>query len=226
MVTDKSPERIRQVAAELGAESLLLPEVLRNTRIVSYEEGETMMTSGDPVEEVSVLFRGAMRVYSVSESGKLVTVAVARPPEMFGDIEFLQGRDTLHSVVAETQSEVLCFALRDVRTYLAEHVVFSRMICNNLIEKLYNTSSNYSRVLQYPTKTLLAQYLLRSREADGIVSCKSRELAEYLGVTPRHISRLITELVEEGAVARESGRRLRVTDPERLRACMDQLLQK
>ena len=209
MVTDKSPDRIRQVAAELGAESLLLPEVLRNTRIVSYEEGETMMTSGDPVEEVSVLFRGAMRVYSVSESGKLVTVAVARPPEMFGDIEFLQGRDTLHSVVAETQSEVLCFALRDVR-----------------IEKLYNTSSNYSRVLQYPTKTLLAQYLLRSREADGIVSCKSRELAEYLGVTPRHISRLITELVEEGAVARESGRRLRVTDPERLRACMDQLLQK
>ena len=226
MVTDKSPERIRQVAAELGAESLLLPEVLRNTRIVSYEEGETMMTSGDPVEEVSVLFRGAMRVYSVSESGKLVTVAVARPPEMFGDIEFLQGRDTLHSVVAETQSEVLCFALRDVRTYLAENVVFYRMICNNLIEKLYNTSSNYSRVLQYPTKTLLAQYLLRSREADGIVSCKSRELAEYLGVAPRHISRLITELVEEGAVARESGRRLRVTDPERLRACMDQLLQK
>ena len=45
-------------------------------------------------------------------------------------------------------------------------------------------------------------------------------------MTPRHISRLITELVEEGAVARESGRRLRVTDPERLRACMDQLLQK
>ena len=129
-------------------------------------------------------------------------------------------------MVAETQSEVLCFALRDVRTYLAENVVFYRMICNNLIEKLYNTSSNYSRVLQYPTKTLLAQYLLRSREADGIVSCKSRELAEYLGVTPRHISRLITELVEEGAVARESGRRLRVTDPERLRACMDQLLQK
>ena len=225
MITDKNPERIRQAAAELGVESLLLPEVLSHARVAVYEAGETMMTSGEAVQEVSVLFRGDMRVYSVSESGKLVTVAVARPPEMFGDIEFLQGRDTLHSVVAETPAELLCFAIQDVRTYLAENVVFYRLICNNLIEKLYNTSSNYSRVLQYPTRTLLAQYLLRARQPDDTVRCRSRELAEQLGVTPRHISRLITELAAEGAVARADGR-LRILDPERLRSCAEQIPRK
>ena len=124
------------------------PEVLRNTRIAVYEAEETVMSSGDPVTSVSVLLRGTMRLYSVSENGKLVTVAIAKPPQMFGDIEFLPGHDTLHSVVTETRAELLCFSLGDVRNYLSENVAFYRKICNNLIEKLYNTSYNYSKILQ------------------------------------------------------------------------------
>ena len=216
MWTDSNPERIRRAAASLGGESLLQPEVLRNTRIAVYEAGEAVRSSGDPVTSVSVLFRGTMRIYSVSENGKLVTVAIAKPPQMFGDIEFLQGRDTLHSVVAETRAELLCFALSDVQHYLSENVVFYRMICNNLIEKLYNTSYNYSKVLQYDTRTLRAQRILQNCDENGMVCCKSKELAEYLGVTPRHISRLITELEQEGALSREDGRRLRVADRQQL----------
>lgn len=216
MWTDSNPEQIRRAAASLGVESLLQPEVLRNTRIAVYEAGEAVMSSGDPVTSVSVLFRGTMRIYSVSENGKLVTVAIAKPPQMFGDIEFLQGRDTLHSVVAETRAELLCFTLRDVQHYLSSNVMFYRLICNNLIEKLYNTSYNYSKILQYDTRTLLAQRILQNCDENGMVCCKSKELAEYLGVTPRHISRLITELEQAGTLTRENGRRLRVVDRQRL----------
>ena len=217
MWTDSNPERIRWAAASLGVESLMQPEVLRNTRIAVYEAEETVMSSGDPVTSVSVLLRGTMRIYSVSENGKLVTVAIAKPPQMFGDIEFLQGHDTLHSVVTETRAELLCFSLGDVRNYLSENVGFYRMICNNLIEKLYNTSYNYSKMLQYDTRTLLAQRILQNCDENGTVCCKNKELAEYLGVTPRHISRLITELEQEGVLSREGGRRLRVTDWRLLR---------
>lgn len=216
MWTSNDPERIRCVAASLGGEDLLQPEVLRNTRISVYEAGETVMSSGDPVESVSVLFRGTVRICSMSENGKLVTVAVAKPPQMFGDIEFLQGHDALHSVVAETKAELLCFALRDVQRYLSGNVTFYRMICNNLIEKLYNTSYNYSRTLQYDTRTLLAQRILQNCDENGMVRCKSKELAEHLGVTPRHISRLITELEREGALSRMDGRQLRIADRQRL----------
>lgn len=184
MWTDSNPERIRWAAASLGVESLMQPEVLRNTRIAVYEAEETVMSSGDPVTSVSVLLRGTMRIYSVSENGKLVTVAIAKPPQMFGDIEFLQGHDTLHSVVTETRAELLCFSLGDVRNYLSENVAFYRMICNNLIEKLYNTSYNYSKMLQYDTRTLLAQRILQNCDENGTVCCKNKELAEYLGLHP------------------------------------------
>ena len=216
MRVDSSSKRIRQVAASLGIESLLRPEVLRNTRITTYEPGETVMFSGDPVTEVSVLFEGIMQICSVSENGKLVTVAVSRPPQMFGDIEFLQGHSTLHSVVAKTKASLLSFAWEDVQLYLAEDVVFYRMICNNLITKLYDTSYNYPNLLQHSTKTLLAQRLAQNCDAEGLVLCKCKELAEYLGVTPRHISRLITELEQEGAVMREGSRRIRICSWEKL----------
>lgn len=216
MRTDSNPEHIRQAAASVGAESLLIPEVLRNTRIAEYEAGETIMFSGDAVTAVSVLLRGSVRIYSVSENGKLVTVAVAKPPQMFGDIEFLKGHETLHSVVAETSTALLCFTLEDVRDHLSSQVAFYRLICNNLIEKLYNTSYNYSKVLLYDTKKLLAQQILENCDDTGVVRCKSKELAEHLGVTPRHISRLITELEKKGVVSRQYGRRLRVVDRQLL----------
>ena len=53
MWTDSNPERIRWAAASLGVESLMQPEVLRNTRIAVYEAEETVMSSGDPVTSVS-----------------------------------------------------------------------------------------------------------------------------------------------------------------------------
>ena len=46
MWTDSNPERIRWAAASLGVESLMQPEVLRNTRIAVYEAEETVMSSG------------------------------------------------------------------------------------------------------------------------------------------------------------------------------------
>ena len=72
-------------------------------------------------------------------------------------------------------------------------------------------------MLQYDTRTLLAQRILQNCDENGTVCCKNKELAEYLGVTPRHISRLITELEQEGVLSREGGRRLRVTDWRLLR---------
>ena len=93
---------------------------------------------------------------------------------------------------------------------------FYRLICNNLIEKLYNTYYNYSKVLLYDTKKLLAQQILENCDDTGVVRCKSKELAEHLGVTPRHISRLITELEKKGVVSRQYGRRLRVVDRQLL----------
>ncbi len=58
-------------------------------------------------------------------------------------------------------------------------------------------------MLQYDTRTLLAQRILQNCDENGTVCCKNKELAEYLGVTPRHISRLITELEQEGVLSRE-----------------------
>lgn len=220
MRTDSNPEHIRQAAAAVGAEDLLTPEVLQNTRIAIYKAGETVMSSGDMVTAVSVLFSGRMRIYSVSENGKLVTVAIAKPPQMFGDIEFLQGRETLHSVIAETQASILCFALRDVYLHLSKQVTFYRMICCNLVEKLYSTSYNYSKALQYNAKRLLIQQILQNSSADGIVCCRNKELAEYLGVTPRHVSRLITELERMGAISRIYGHRLKIVDREQLLSCV------
>lgn len=205
-------EDIQNEAASLGIESILTPTILCNTRIMSFQRGESIMTSGEPVEFVSVLLCGLARICSVSEDGRQVTVDTVGPNQLLGDIECLKRTSALHNVVAETEVKLLSFAIEDVKSHLLNEPIFYRLICDNLIEKLYHTSGNYAKLLKYDTKQLLIHYMLENCDKNGRILCKYKDLAELCGVTQRHISRLVSELMAEGFITRESQRRLKIID--------------
>lgn len=209
---DHSRTKLRQYAAKIGAEDLLTPEVEAGACLVTYDAGETIMDTGEDIRQILILVEGVFRVYSISEKGKLGVVARSSPPQMLGDIEYMQDLNALHSVQAETRATLISFPIEDVRRYLSGNIAFYRMICNNLIEKLYNTSGAYSKALLYPSKNRLAGYLLERLDGDGCVYFRANEASEHLGITPRHMSRLITAMEREGILCRDRAKTLRILD--------------
>ncbi len=209
-------DRLRSYAAQYDMEEILTAEVRANARLVCHAQGEMIMETGDDISQILFLVEGTLRVYSLSENGKLGIVALARPPQMLGDIEYIRGVGALHSVRAETDATLIGIPIADVQKYLSSNISFYRMICNNLVEKLYQTSGEYSRALLYPAKNRFARYLLDRMDEDNLVRFSSGEAAQNLGITARHMSRLISALEREQILCRQKPKTLRILRPESL----------
>ena len=97
-----------------------------------------------------------------------------------------------------------------------ESLNFYRLVCRNLMRKLYNTSSAYSRALLYPAKNRLALYLLENA-ADGAVQLKGRAVAGILGITPRHLSRLLGDFKRSGILKPGGAKTYILCDPASLK---------
>ncbi len=211
-----SDAELKYYIKRIAAEELFEGDLQNEVTLEIYDPGEKLMVAGEPLRSFMILVEGTTRICAVSEEGKQVLVAEAVPPQMLGDIEFMDNEKTLHSVFAKDRVKTITISARALEEKFADSLNFYRFICANLMRKLYETSGAYSGSLLYDAKTRLINYLL-SQGRDGEEFAFPVEItAELLGITSRHLSRLITELCELGAIERRPHRSLRILDREKL----------
>lgn len=202
--------------AHIGAEGFFTPELTQRARLLEYEPGEQIMTEGGEVRSLMILVSGTARISSLSPEGKLAVIAEARPPHLLGDIEYLQNRPVLHDVYAKGAVRLISVPVCALGGEM-ESLNFYRLVCSSLMRKLYNTSSAYSRALLYPAKNRLAAYLLEN-SADGKVYMRGRAVAGLLGITPRHLSRLLGDFRRSGVLKPCGAKTYELCDVDRLTA--------
>ena len=162
-----------------------------------------------------ILVSGAASISSLSPEGKFAVIAEAQPPHLLGDIEYLQNRPILHDVHAKGAATFISVP-SDALGGDMESLNFYRLVCRNLMRKLYNTSSAYSRALLYPATNRLAAYLLENA-VDGRVHIKGRAVAGILGITPRHLSRLLSSFRVAGILQPCGAKTYELRNIERLK---------
>ena len=169
------------------------------------------MAAGEEVRSLLILVSGAASISSLSPEGKFAVIAEAQPPHLLGDIEYLQNRPVLHDVHAKGPAALISVPAGALNGDM-ESLNFYRLVCRNLMRKLYNTSSAYSRALLYPAKNRLAAYLLENA-VDGRVYA----VAGILGITPRHLSRLLSSFRVAGILQPCGAKTYELRNIERLK---------
>lgn len=212
---------LRGYIEHIGAEDFFTPELTAHARLLQYEPDEQIMAEGDEVRSLMILVSGAAIICSLSPEGKLAVIAEAQPPHLLGDIEYLQNRPILHDVHAKGAATFISVPA-DALGGDMESLNFYRLVCRNLMRKLYNTSSAYSRALLYPAKNRLAAYLLENA-ADGVVQLKGRAVAGIFGITPRHLSRLLGDFKRSGILKPGGAKTYILCDPASLKVLADEM---
>lgn len=195
-----------------GAGELASEELLDHMDVLKLPAGTLLMKAGTEVSTLYFLIEGQVRIHSFSENGKESTVAYATPPQVLGDLEFLRRCYSLHDAVTETEVLLISISRQAAEKYLSENIGFYRFLCNELMGKLYDTSGNYSRNLLYPAKARLAQFLLSEFQDADFHKFSSGSIARLLGITERHMSRILAELEADGLIRRYKGRMLCIQD--------------
>ncbi|MFU8802326.1 MAG: cyclic nucleotide-binding domain-containing protein [Bradymonadaceae bacterium] len=130
-------------------------ELLRVIDVRSVPEGTTIISPDDPTSSLFVIVKGRTRVTKLLSDGREVDLATLAEGEFFGEFRLLTGRDSMATVVADTDLELL--EVRDEVLYqLAEtnpevwdalwNFYYARML-NNLLasSRMFNALGKEAR---------------------------------------------------------------------------------
>ena len=204
----------------------LRSDILARATVRRLADGALMSVRGEPAEEWIGVARGAVRVSSVSLSGKQVTLTYVEPGIWFGDIALFDGLPRTHDASAHGETTLLVIRKPDFKDLLQRHTelyeALLRLNCRRLrlmfdqVEDL-NTRPLASRLAKQ-ILLLARSYGIRDGEEIRIgLQLAQEDLAQLLGASRQRVNQELKGFEREGAV-RVEPTRLVVLSKEKLLA--------
>jgi len=187
-------------------------------------DGASLASRGTPAEEWVGVARGAVRVSSVSLTGKQVSLTYVEPGTWFGDIALFDGLPRTHDADAHGATTLLTVRKADFKALLQQHVelydALLRLNCRRL-RILFNLVEDLNT---RPLSARLAKNILVLARSYGVVQgdeiriglqLAQEDLAQLVGASRQRVNQELKELEREGAL-RVEPTRLVVLSKEKL----------
>lgn len=182
-------------------------ETLESSSVVTYASGTMLCSNDQHIESLFVVLEGRVKIYTLSEEGKLRLLRLKAAPTLIGDIEYASGRNVLHTVEAVGSVTCLHIPFEALRRH-NRTVEFTEHLLRGVSEKLFIEANASSNHLMSTLEERLAGYLISLSESGNelfqaeMSQLKRKEVAEWLGTSYRHLNRTLQAFVDEGLVKR------------------------
>lgn len=203
------------VLASYGLEDL--PEEVWTRK--RFEQGEFLCLEGYPLPQLLFLLSGTAKACVTAANGKTILYSFYQGSGVLGDVELMlpdPGFPATSSVQAVTAVRCVGLPMDMARRLARERARFAYALGEALAQKLDHASRQHAQSLSYPLQARLCAYIAQVRQ-DGVFSERLTELAEMLGVSYRHLLRILEGLCAQGVLRKERGR-YRIVDPAALEA--------
>lgn len=190
----------------------------------TYTAGETLIHVGEYIDHMFLIVEGRVKVCRCSSSGRSLVLSYASPG-LLENLEALCGlENATASVVAVTDLVCLAIPWRVNEEYLRGNPAFLNVMCRNLGEKLLHSDSHVSSSALRSCEGRLCACLLEFSRR-GVFSELLTETASYVGISYRHMLRILNQLCREGLLEKGSSG-YRILDPEGLEKRIEWMMQK
>jgi CRP/FNR family cyclic AMP-dependent transcriptional regulator len=159
--------------------------------------------------------RGAVRVSSVSLSGKQVTLTYAEPGTWFGDIALFDGLPRTHDAHAHGDTTLLVVRKPDFKDLLSQHVELYDALLRLNCRRLRLMFNQFEDLNTRPLQARLAKQLLLLVKSYGIeqgeeirigLQLAQEDLAQLLGASRQRVNQELKGFERDGAVRVEPTR--------------------
>lgn len=182
----------------------LEPERLSGCALCRFESGETVIAEGAPVEKLYIVLGGRIRVGMTAANGRALTLCYYVSDGILGDVELvMKGRAGSATSAAVRPSDCIAIPLDANAAYMTGCAPFMNRVAAELAAKLLNSGSGYIASALYSGEARLCAYIL-IHERDGLFSEILADTAKAIGVSYRHLCRLMNGLCHAGALERSA----------------------
>jgi CRP/FNR family cyclic AMP-dependent transcriptional regulator len=192
-------------------------------------DGAVLTARGARADEWCGVASGAVRVSSVSLSGKQVTLTYVEPGTWFGDISLFDGLPRTHDANAHGETTLLVIRKADFKDLLAQHVELYEALLRLNCRRLRLMFDAVEDLNTRPLAARLARQILLLARSYGIaqgeeirigLQLAQEDLAQLLGASRQRVNQELKALERDGALRIEPTR-LVVLAREKLLAAAD-----
>jgi CRP-like cAMP-binding protein len=189
--------------------------ILARSVVRRLPDGATLSSRGANAEQWCGVAKGAVRVSSVSLSGKQITLTYVEPGTWFGDIALFDGLPRTHDAHTHGPTTLLVVSKADFHALLANHVelydALLRLNCRRL-RLLFDAVEDLNT---RPLSARLAKQLLLLARSYGVAQGEAtliglqlaqEDLAQLLGASRQRVNQELKGFERDGALRIEPTR--------------------
>ena len=193
--------------------------ILSRTVVRRLSDGNPLATRGSAAEEWCGVALGAVRISTVSLSGKQVTLTYAEPGTWFGDIALFDGLPRTHDADAHGLTTLLVVRKPDFKDLLAQHVELYDALLRLNCRRLRLMFDQFEDLNTRPLQARLAKQLLLLARSYGVrvgngpgeeirigLELAQEDLAHLLGASRQRVNQELKGFEREGALRVEPTR--------------------
>ncbi|WP_254920936.1 Crp/Fnr family transcriptional regulator [Photorhabdus luminescens] len=208
MCRDKE-SKLKNYIDKYHLDSVLPAEFMQNLDMVEVKKNTYLTHQSSIFTHLYILVEGKLKVEFYNMNGKFFVFAFATPVFLIGDLELFhsQSDNIINTVFAQERSVLLSIPLETVRTFGLIDPGFLKFVCEQLSNKLFESSFFQTGVfLTVEDKLKRLLYYHSQRNGTVLVLEKREDLASILGVSVRQLNRAIKSLNEKGIIMSKNKR--------------------
>ena len=186
--------------------------------------GEVIVRQGDRVSSLFLVTAGAVRLSSVTASGREIVVGLLCRGDLFGESALL-GDPSLVRAQAVGPTTVLALPIASMRAMLERTPATAEELLRLIAARLHRTSAALEDAMAADLPTRVVGRLRELADDHGVpgphgvrlrIPLTQDELARMVGASRESVNRTVGALAARGVV-RSGGGRFVITDPDALR---------
>jgi CRP/FNR family transcriptional regulator, cyclic AMP receptor protein len=187
-------------------------DILRCAFVKRYKDGDLIAARGEPPETWLACAKGALRVSSISVSGKQITLTYVEPGIWFGDVSIFDGDKRTHDVYSHGETSVVNVTKPDFKKILANHSELYEALLRlhaRRIRQLYGLVEDLNTL---PLRARLAKQLVHLVRSYGVPNLANaaemrislhlaqEELAQLLGASRQRVNQELKHMERDGVI--------------------------
>lgn len=202
---------VESVLKDCGLDQIFKVEDIQKMQIERFDPGNRIMSKGMIVNRLKIVYKGNIKIVGIDED-RTYLLEEMNAPVSVGDIELLGGQCSRVDVYALKRCEVLSIPTLLLRASYLDNVMFMRFLMDHIVKKYDADQKNNIGNTNISVNEKFYRYLIMHRTSDYntvVLNENLCDIAGHLGVTYRHLSRIIKEL-EDGKIIERHGRKISI----------------
>lgn len=187
----------QQLMTQCHFETLFGPKLAQHAELLHFKTQEYIVENGIQPEYLFYLVKGKAKLYDSLANGKDTLIDFFTPPRFIGEMELLDAQSEPFSVQVIDDCYCLALPVGKYRSQLLSDPTFLQNVCIYLSHKNARNIKTASRNQGFTLSQRLAAFILLTAHND-YYNEKHTQVAEYLGVSYRHLLFVIADFVKAG----------------------------